>query len=186
MFLSVIFTVIHAQFFAIQLVAAVHGVRRVAGLLPDSALCLFLFQARHPIRGDRTGEQELHRLVVLLRPIGCHHQQLHRAFHVDAVRLLARHLSLRGKRSRQVEDHIEIIIVEGLDLVNQVPLRVLRRHIPDAVGQRSQIRCDDLIAALPCQTLYQRLTNLATCTGHQYEFFGHRISLRAVKCRVKR
>ena len=33
--------------------------------------------------------------------------------------------------TRQVKDHIEIVIIEGLDLVYQVPLRVLRRHCLD-------------------------------------------------------
>jgi hypothetical protein len=35
------------------------------------------------------------RFFIFLRTMGCHHQQLHRAFHIDAVRFLTRNFRLR-------------------------------------------------------------------------------------------
>ncbi|MCK7520461.1 MAG: hypothetical protein MZV64_23620 [Ignavibacteriales bacterium] len=111
MFLTVILAVIHPQFFAVQLVAAVHRVRRVVVIFLHRARRLLRLQVRHAIGGDRTGEQELDRLVVLLGLIRRQHQQLHRAFHVDAVRAPrwppppSRRARPPGGRSRRNRNH---------------------------------------------------------------------------------
>src|SRR3990172_241770 len=91
--------------------------------------------------------------------------------------ILAGYLRLGGKRGREMKDHIEIIIVKGFDLVNQVPLGMLGRHRLDALGQRGQVRGDDPISAHLRQPLNKSLTNLTTRTRHQHKLFGHRVSL---------
>ena len=77
-----------------------------------------------------------------------------------------------------MKDHIEIIIVEILDLVNQIPLHVLRRYMFDTVGKWSEIGCYDFVAALMRKSLNKSLTNFTTCTGDEHKLFGHRVSLR--------
>ena len=123
--LSIITAVVHPQFFTIKFVAAIHRVRRVVFILRHAAGGFLRIQVYHSIGRDRTGKQKLDRFRILFGTIRTQHQQLHRPFHVDAMRLLRRHLGLRGKRSRQVEDNIEVIIVKGFDLVNQIPLDML-------------------------------------------------------------
>jgi len=79
-------------------------------------------QVGETIHGDGTGEQELDFLFILFRAIGGQHEQLHGAFHVDAMGFLRGNFGLGGERSRQMENDIKIVIVKLLDFIDQVPL----------------------------------------------------------------
>src|ERR1044071_4324504 len=95
------------------------------------------------------------------------------------MRVFTRDFRFRGKRSREMEDNIEIVIVECLDLVDQIPLGVLGCNGFDAVRQWCQVRGDDAIATLFCQPLNKSLTNFTACACDEHKFFGHRFSLHA-------
>ncbi len=102
------------------------------------------------------------------------------------MRVLARYLRLRGERRRQMKDRIEILIIECFDLVDQIPLRMFRRHRADAFRQRRKVRRDDVISAPRRQRLHKSLTNFSARARHQHPRLSHAVSFCATKYRVKR
>jgi len=82
--------------------------------LPDTPGGMLGGQVGETIHGDGTGEQELTSFYIF-RAIGGQHEQLHGAFHVDAMGFLRGNFGLGGERSRQMENDVEIVIVKLLD-----------------------------------------------------------------------
>ncbi|MBV6465912.1 MAG: hypothetical protein PGMFKBFP_01201 [Anaerolineales bacterium] len=74
-------------------------------------------------------------------------------------------------------DDVEIVIVELLDPIDEVALHMFSGEGVDGIGERSQVRGDDAIAAARRQSLHQRLPDLAARAGHQHRFLGHEILL---------
>ena len=134
-------------------------------------------QVGETIDGNGTWEEELNFFFVSLGAVGRQHEQLHGAFHVNAVGLLGGHFGLGGEGGSQVKDKVEVAIVKELDLIDQVALDVFRREREDGRRKRRQVGGDDAITAALGQGLYQGLTDLTTCAGYQDSFISHRVLL---------
>ena len=140
--LAVMATVIDAQHFAIELVAAVHGARLVPLELTHPRIELLALPVGHAVDRNRAGENKLDGARPPLALLRGQPQQPQRPLHIDLVRHLRRNLAARGEQRGQVVDHLDLILAHQPRQqlrIHQIALHMVG-HPAQFIGQRVQVQ----------------------------------------------